>query len=139
MEYFKTECNKLLEKLKVKEVPLSSSRKNSGKEKTKDNLVDSKNETKKVDPVSTVVGGDQDMPNVPDSNKTPLLEPQQSQQSQSQQPVRLSTDLSANEVIDWDQYPLPDDGFWERRIDKKSGKVIFHLFIYFFVYLFCDI
>jgi hypothetical protein len=27
------------------------------------------------------------------------------------------------EVIDWDTYPLPEDGIWERRYDKKTGKV----------------
>lgn len=32
--------------------------------------------------------------------------------------------IQSDEDIDWDTFPLPDDGIWERRYDKKSGKVI---------------
>jgi hypothetical protein len=34
----------------------------------------------------------------------------------------LATSLS-EEVIDWDTHPLPEDGIWERRYDKRTGKV----------------
>lgn len=30
---------------------------------------------------------------------------------------------SKDEAIDWDTYPLPEDGIWERRYDKRTGKV----------------
>jgi hypothetical protein len=30
---------------------------------------------------------------------------------------------SKEETIDWDTYPLPEDGIWERRYDKRTGKV----------------
>jgi hypothetical protein len=26
-------------------------------------------------------------------------------------------------AVDWDTYPLPEEGKWQRRVDKKSGRV----------------
>ena len=31
----------------------------------------------------------------------------------------------AEEQIDWDTYPLPEGGKWQRRVDKKTGRVSF--------------
>lgn len=115
MEYLKVECNKLLEKMKNKtNIPSSSLNKNIDKEKRKENL----------DSLVLNGGGDQDTPiNDRNSNNIPQLESNQLP-LEGDQVLNDSSKINlSNEPIDWDQYPLPDDGFWERRIDKKTGKV----------------
>ena len=43
--------------------------------------------------------------------------------SHSPAQLQLEQLASKDEVIDWDTYPLPEDGIWERRYDKRTGKV----------------
>ncbi len=112
LDYFKAECLKRLEN----GLP---SRKNS-------------QDTSRVND-----SGNDDLQNKPPSRKGSLNKVNEREvdelETQSQRPMVPSAALPPppsletpiTEPIDWDTYPLPPDGFWEIRIDKKTGKVSF--------------
>jgi hypothetical protein len=93
---------------------------------SKQNMHISRSSSEKV---SSTVARDVDVPVVksmpppkqPQHNQQ--HQPQQQQQQESKDDTSLSLQSEGVEGIDWDTYPLPEQGKWQRRVDKKTGRV----------------